>query len=187
VAQPRLPAGTPSSPVLIPAVRAIFERDLNTLRREVEAYSSDQQVWQIVPGLTNSAGTLVVHLAGNLQHYLGARLAGNGYVRNRDAEFSRRDVPRVTLNSEIEAAREAMRAGLAALSEAQLAEEYPEIIAGARLITGVYLVHLTTHLTYHLGQIDYHRRVVTGADVAVGAVRPSELSSAGAPEAVPPN
>ena len=177
MAQSRLPAGTQPSPVLIPAVRAIFERDLNTLRREVEAYSSDQQVWQILPGLTNSAGTLVVHLAGNLQHYLGARLAGNGYVRNRGAEFSRRDVPRVTLLSEIEAAREAMRAGLAALSETQLAEEYPEVIAGTKLMTGVYLVHLTTHLTYHLGQVDYHRRVVTGANVAVGAVRPSELSS----------
>jgi hypothetical protein len=187
VAQSRLAAATPPSSVLIPAVRAIFERDLNTLRREVEAYSSDQQVWRTVPGLTNSAGTLVVHLAGNLQHYLGARLAGNGYVRNRDAEFSCRDVPRPRLISEIEAAREAMRAGLAALSEAQLAEEYPEVIAGAKLLTGVYLVHLTTHLTYHLGQVDCHRRVVTGADVAVGAVRPSELSSVRAAGAVPPN
>ncbi|HEX5574301.1 MAG TPA: DinB family protein [Gemmatimonadales bacterium] len=187
MAQPRLPAGPPPSPVLIPAVRAIFERDLNTLRREVEAYSNDQQVWQIVPGLTNPAGTLVLHLAGNLQHYLGARLAGTGYVRNRDAEFSRRNVPRVTLLSEIEAAREAMRAGLAALSETQLAEEYPEIIAGARLVTGVYLIHLTTHLTYHLGQVDYHRRVVTGANVAVGAVRPSELGSVRAAQALPPH
>jgi hypothetical protein len=76
VAQSRLLPETPPSPVLIPAVRAVFERDLNTLRREVEAYSSDQQVWQIVPGVTNSAGTLVVHLAGNLQHYLGARWPG---------------------------------------------------------------------------------------------------------------
>ena len=186
MARSRLPAAPPPPPILIPAVRAIFERDLNALRREVEAYSSDQQVWQIVPGLTNSAGTLVVHLAGNLQHYLGARLAGTGYVRDRDAEFSRRDVPRVMLISEIEAARESMRAGLAALSEAQLAEEYPEVIAGARLTTGVYLVHLMTHLTYHLGQVDYHRRVVTGANAAVRAVRPSELSSVGAVEVLPP-
>ena len=107
-------------------------------------------------------------------------------MRNRAAEFSRRDVPRATLISEIEAAREAVRAGLAALSEAQLAQEYPEVIGGARLITGVYLLHLTTHLTYHLGQVDYHRRVVTGADVGVGAVRPSELSSVRAAETVPP-
>ena len=70
MAQSRLTPEPPPSSVLVPAVRAIFERDLNTLRREVEAYSSDQQLWQIVPGLTNSAGTLVVHLAGNLQHYL---------------------------------------------------------------------------------------------------------------------
>jgi hypothetical protein len=160
------------------AVAAILDRDLQALRREVEAYPDDQALWQRVPGITNTAGTLVLHLTGNLQHFLGARLGGTGYVRDRAAEFARRDVPRAELLREIDAARSAVRAGLAHLSDTQLAADYPEAIAGVRIAAGDYLVHLTTHFAYHLGQLDYHRRVVTGNESGVGAMRPAELSSA---------
>jgi uncharacterized damage-inducible protein DinB len=159
------------------AIAAIFERDLQALRREVEAYPDDRALWRAVPGITNTAGTLVLHLTGNLQHYLGARLGETGYVRDRAAEFARRDVPRAELLREIEAARSAARAGLAHLSDPQLAAAYPETIAGVRVATGEYLVHLTTHFAYHLGQLDYHRRVVTGNQSGVGAMSPTELSS----------
>jgi hypothetical protein len=97
---------------LAAGVAAILDRDLRTLRRELEAYPDERQIWQAVPGLPNSAGTLALHLAGNLQHYIGARLGGAGYVRNRDAEFSRRDVPRAELLAEIERARTAIAAAL---------------------------------------------------------------------------
>jgi len=160
------------------ALGSILDRDLNALRREVEAYADDAELWRTVPGLTNPGGTLVLHLAGNLQHYFGARLGRTGYIRNRPAEFSRRDVPRAELLEEIEAARAAVKAGLAELSTAELTGEYPETIAGARLTTGEYLMHLTTHFAYHLGQVDYHRRAVTGNQAAVGAMRPVDLSSA---------
>jgi hypothetical protein len=183
VAPSRPAAGIPSSPVLVSGVRSIFERDLSALRREIEAYPDDQRVWQLIPGVPNSAGTLALHLAGNLQHYLGARLGGTGYVRNRDAEFSRRNLPRAVLVSEIEAARTAMRAGLADLSDAKLSTDYPELVAGMRITTGEYLIHLTTHFAFHLGQVDYHRRVLTGSDEGVGAVRPAELGSARPAEA----
>jgi uncharacterized protein DUF664 len=159
------------------AIAAILDRDLQALRREIEAYPDERALWRAVPGITNTAGTLVLHLTGNLQHYLGARLGGTGYVRDRAAEFARRDVPRAELFGEIEAARSAVRVGLARLSDAQLAADYPETIAGVRLATGEYLVHLTTHFAYHLGQLDYHRRVVTGNETGVGAMRPAELSS----------
>jgi DinB family protein len=159
------------------AIAAILDRDLQALRREVEAYPDERSLWQGVPGITNTAGTLVLHLTGNLQHYLGARLGRTGYVRDRPAEFARRDVPRAELLREIDAARSAVRVGLADLSDAQLAAEYPEAIAGVRLATGEYLVHLTTHFAYHLGQLDYHRRVVTGNESGIGAMRPAELSS----------
>lgn len=164
--------------MLAAALAAIFDRDLQTLRREVEAYPDDRALWQSVPGISNTAGTLVLHLAGNIQHYLGARLAGTGYVRDRPAEFSRRDVPSAELLREIDAARSAARVALANLSEGQLAAEYPETIAGIRLATAEYLVHLTAHFAYHLGQLDYHRRVVTGNESGVGAMRPAELGSA---------
>jgi hypothetical protein len=165
------------SSLVISTIGAILDRDLNTLRREVEAYDDERALWRTAPGISNPAGTLVLHLAGNLQHYFGARLGDTAYVRDRTAEFARRNAPRAELLREIEAARHAVRAGLAQLSKGQLTEEYPETISGARLKTGEYLVHLTTHFAYHLGQVDYHRRMVTGSEVVVGAMRPTELSS----------
>lgn len=160
------------------AIAAILDRDLNALRREVEAYPDERLLWRAVPGVPNVAGTLVLHLTGNLQHYFGARLGRTGYLRDRPAEFARRDVPRAELLREIEAARAAVKAGLVDLSDRQLAGDFPETVAGTRLATGEYLIHLTTHFAYHLGQLDYHRRIVTGSDSGIGAMRPAELSSA---------
>jgi hypothetical protein len=159
------------------AIAAILDRDLRTLQREVEAYPNERELWRPVPGIPNVGGTLVLHLTGNLQHFFGARLGGTGYVRDRAAEFARRGVARSELLREIDAARAAVKAGLARLTENQLAAEYPETIADTRVITGEYLVHLLTHLAYHLGQLDYHRRVVTGDESGVGAMRPQELGS----------
>lgn len=161
---------------------ALLDRDLRALRRELDAYPDERQIWQQVPGLPNSAGTLALHLAGNLQHYIGARWGGTGYLRNRDAEFARRDVPRVELIAEIERARVAVAAGLAAVGAGELDAEYPEVIARSRVRTGDYLVHLATHFAYHLGQLDAHRRVVTGNAAGVGALRPAEIRSARAVE-----
>jgi uncharacterized damage-inducible protein DinB len=159
-------------------IGAILDRDLSALRREVEAYPNEHDLWRAVPGLVNVAGTLVLHLAGNLQHYFGARLGGTGYVRDRPAEFARRDVSRAELLREIEGARAAVKAGLRGLTEPQLLAEFPEAVGEIRMLTGEYLVHLTVHFAYHLGQMDYHRRVVTGVSSGVGAMRPGELSSA---------
>jgi hypothetical protein len=164
--------------VVRPAVAAILDRDLRTLRREVEAYADERDLWRRVPGITNVAGTLVLHLAGNLQHYFGALLGRTGYVRDRPAEFARRDVPRAELLKLIEAARAAVKDGLAGLVPSQLAAEFPETVGGSRVATGEYLVHLTSHFAYHLGQVDYHRRMVTGSEASIGAMRPAELSSA---------
>jgi hypothetical protein len=163
---------------LAAGVAAILDRDLRTLRRELEAYPDERQIWQEAPGLPNSAGTLALHLAGNLQHYIGARLGGTGYVRNRDAEFSRRNVPRAELVAEIERARSAIAAALPGVPAEALERDYPEPIADAHIRTDEYLVHLCVHFAYHLGQLDSHRRLVTGNSAGVGAIRPIELGSA---------
>ena len=166
-------------PVALAAdLAAMLDRDLRTLRRELEAYPDEPQIWQVVPGLANTGGTLALHLAGNLQHYVGARWGGTGYVRNRDAEFGRRGVPRAELIAEIERARAAVAAGLGAVRQEELDAEFPELIGGCRVRTGDFLVHTVAHFTYHLGQVDSHRRVVTGNADGVGAVRPAELGSA---------
>jgi hypothetical protein len=140
----------------------VFVRDATTLRDELGAYPEEQQIWFMPPGTKNSAGTLALHLCGNLQHFLGALFGGTGYKRNRDAEFSRRDVPRAELLAECSAALDAVARGFAALDDIALARPFPEPLGGATLPTGMALIHMATHLAYHLGQIDYHRRVVTG-------------------------
>ncbi|HEX6433427.1 MAG TPA: DinB family protein [Gemmatimonadales bacterium] len=164
--------------VLKDAIGSILDRDLRALRREVEAYPDEADLWRLVPGTSNSGGTLVLHLAGNLQHFFGACLGHTGYVRDRAGEFTRRNVGRAELLHEIEAARAAVRAGLGRLTPSQLEAEFPEAVADARLTTGEFLAHLATHCAYHLGQVDYHRRVVTGSETTIGAMRSGELSSA---------
>jgi len=173
-----MPTRRAKQPEQLVALAAILDRDLATLRREVEAYPDERDLWREVPGIPNVGGTLVLHLTGNLQHYFGARLAGTGYVRDRPAEFARRDVPRSELLRQIDAARAAVKAGSTAVGTAQLAADFPELVGGSRVRTGDYLVHLAVHFAYHLGQLDYHRRVVTGMNTGVDAVRPVELSSA---------
>ena len=156
-------------------VHAVLRRELAALRRSVEAYPDDASLWAERPGLPNSGGTIVLHLAGNLQHFLGAVLGGTGYRRDRDAEFARRDVPRAELLAEITATETAVDRGMGRVSEAVLATPYPEPIAGRSLAMGDFLVHLATHLAYHLGQLDYHRRLVSGDRRSIGAMTPGEL------------
>ena len=165
-------------PALAADIAAIMDRDLRTLRRELEAYADERQIWQEMPGMPNSVGTLALHIAGNLQHYIGALFGGTGYVRDRDAEFARRGVPRAELVAEVERARAAVAVGLARIEAGALDADFPERIAQARIRTGEYLVHLSVHLAFHLGQLDFQRRAVTGNREGVGAVRPAELRSA---------
>jgi hypothetical protein len=162
--------------MLVRSVAAILDRDLRALAREVEAYPDERGLWRLLPGVANSGGTLALHLAGNVQHYLGARLAGTGYVRDRPAEFADREVPREEILRRIEAARAAVAA--AAAARPGLESDFPEVVGGARVATGEYLIHLVSHFAYHLGQIDYHRRAVSGAAGDIGAVRATELATA---------
>ncbi|MGV3709249.1 MAG: DinB family protein [Gemmatimonas sp.] len=145
-------------------------RDLQSVRREIEHYPDDETPWRMVPGLTNPGGTLVLHLAGNLQHFFGAVLGKSGYVRNRDVEFVKRNVSRADLIREIDAAGAAVTRTLSTLSASQLEGFFPQDLNNLRIPTDIWLMHLATHLTYHLGQIDYHRRCVTGDPTPVGTL-----------------
>ena len=157
---------------------AVICRELKSIERELNAYQTDDQVWALPTGLPNSGGTLALHAAGNLRHFIGTVLGGGTYVRDRDAEFSRRNVPRAELIEGLRAADKAVRATLPALDAARFDEPYPQLVANRRINTGEFLAHLATHLAYHAGQLDYHRRVVTGEPAGVGAVSPLELPSA---------
>ena len=159
-------------------IAGLLSRELRALRREVEAYPSDAALWRLPPGLPNAAGTLVLHLAGNVQHYVGHCLGGSPYVRDRDAEFTRRDASRAELLAEIDRALAAVGEGLARTSPEALAEPFPEVVGGWRVRTDEFLLHLVAHFGYHLGQVDYHRRVVTGDARGIRAIALAELGSA---------
>jgi uncharacterized damage-inducible protein DinB len=158
-------------------VGAILARELRALRREVEAYPTDDLLWARPPGAPNAGGTLALHLVGNLRHFVGAALGGTGYVRDRDAEFAARGVGREELVMRIDEASEEVTRSLASLSAAALAEPYPQPVGGGLVGTGELLLHLAAHLGYHLGQVDYHRRLVTGDARGVGALPFAELPS----------
>lgn len=145
-------------------------RDLQSVRSEIEHYPDDQGPWKAVPGLTNAGGTLVLHLSGNLQHFFGAILGKNGYVRNRDVEFVKRNVSRADLIREVDTTIAVVTKTLANMPASQLEGLFPQDLNNLRIPTDIWLMHLATHLTYHLGQIDYHRRCVTGDPTPVGTL-----------------
>jgi hypothetical protein len=155
----------------------VITRELKALRREIETYPSETDLWEVRPGITNPGGNLALHLAGNIQYYLGNVLGRSGYVRNRDAEFGDKDVPRAELLREIDNAIAAVEAGMNKLTEQDLAAPYPESVGGVRSTTGAFLAHFATHLAYHLGQVDYHRRILTGEAKTVRAMALTELGA----------
>ncbi|MDX2193831.1 MAG: DinB family protein [Gemmatimonadales bacterium] len=165
-------------PTLQQSVTALLVRDLDGFRRTLAAFPSDAAVWTVVPALPNGAGTLALHVAGNLRHFIGATLGGTGYVRDRAREFAARDVPRAELVATLDAAAAEVRATLAALPDARLAEFYPLPLGEHRYVTGDFLQHLATHAAYHLGQADAHRRVVTGDPAAAGLGAVAVIASA---------
>ena len=138
----------------------LYERDLDKLRTEIESYSNEEDLWKTGDGISNSAGNLCLHLVGNLQHFLGAVLGESGYVRDRDAEFANKNVARSDLLATIDSTKTIVVETLNKLSDDDFAKTYPIEVFGHPMKTGYFLTHLTTHLNYHLGQINYHRRLL---------------------------
>ncbi|MND81669.1 hypothetical protein D3C87_745290 [compost metagenome] len=146
--------------MLIKTLKALFYRDLNRLKTEIESYSREENIWIVDQGIANSAGNLCLHLIGNLQRYIGVEIGKTDYVRNRVAEFSLRDIPRSVLLAGIDDTISVVDQALDTLKEDDLAVIYPILVFEEKTTTEYLLVHLTTHLTYHLGQINYHRRLL---------------------------
>ena len=146
--------------MLIDILKTLFKRDLNKLKKEIAAYQDEENIWIVDKNITNCGGNLCLHLVGNLNHFIGTLLGETGYVRQRDLEFSLKNVPRTTLIQQVEDTMEMIEKVLNQLTEADLAKEYPIVVFKERIPTGFFLTHLTTHLTYHLGQVNYHRRLL---------------------------
>ena len=148
--------------MVIDILNQLYERDLGKLRSEIEAYADEADLWRTEGEISNSGGNLSLHLVGNLRHFFGAVLGGAGYVRDRDNEFASGPVPRADMLAGVDSALADVTATLEKLSEADLEQTYPIEVFGHPMTTGYFLVHLATHLDYHLGQINYHRRLIGG-------------------------
>jgi uncharacterized damage-inducible protein DinB len=144
--------------MFVAILKKLYLRDLAKLRTEIELYRDEQKLWHTEGQITNSAGNLCLHLVGNLNAYIGAVLGNTGYVRNRPLEFSLRNVPRAELLKSIDETIDMMGTTLDQLNDDILDEEYPQLVAEGSVTTGYFLSHLSSHLMYHLGQINYHRR-----------------------------
>lgn len=137
-----------------------FERDLTALEKEITSYSDEKNLWIISKHIKNSAGNLCLHLIGNLNHFVGAILGKTGYIRDRDKEFSTKEVSRTELISNLEKTKHLVTNTLTKLSAEQYNSLYPIEFLGKNLMTDQMLLQLSIHLNYHLGQINYHRRLL---------------------------
>jgi len=145
---------------MIQSLKKLFLRDLNKLKKEIESYKDESKLWIIDKNIANSAGNLCLHLIGNLNTYIGKELGGIDYIRDRDLEFSQKDIPKAELLTMIEGTILAVDKALDSVTDQQLEEEYPVIVFADKMTTGFFLIHLVAHLDYHLGQINYHRRLL---------------------------
>ena len=145
-------------------------RELEGFKRELALFPDDASAWATVPGITNSAANLALHLAGNLQYYIGGVLGGTGYVRNREAEFGRHSGPRAEIIADTDAAIPAARRVLPNLPPDRLDAPLGEPVMGLTFRTGAFLLHLCVHAGFHLGQAGYLRRVLTSITASSGPI-----------------
>ncbi len=149
----------------------LLVRELNAFARELDLFPDDETVWKAAPGVTNSAANLALHVAGNLQHFVGAVLGATGYSRNRDLEFSRTSGTRAEIKAELEAAIAAVEKVLPTLTPDVLASPYPlSMFQGKEIATALFLQHLCSHAAFHLGQAGYLRRVLSAEATSASPV-----------------
>lgn len=138
----------------------LFKRDLKKLKLEVSTYKNENNLWVLENHIYNTAGNLCLHIVGNLNHFVGSVLGNTGYVRMRDLEFSLKDIPKETLIKQVDDTILMIEKTLSNLTLDKLDEQYPLMVFKEPMTTEFFLAHLTTHLSYHLGQINYHRRLI---------------------------
>lgn len=145
---------------MIQSIKEIYLKNLDALHNEISLYENENDIWAIQNQISNSAGNLALHLIGNLNYFIGTYLGETGYVRNRDLEFSDKNVPKQKLLEDIKATREMIDTTLSAMEHNSDATIYPTNKFGESRTNGYVLMYLLAHLNYHLGQVNYHRRLI---------------------------
>jgi hypothetical protein len=145
---------------MIATLSGFYERDVNKLAEEINLFKNENNIWRLKDGISNPAGNLVLHLTGNLNYFIGTILAKNGYVRERDKEFSEKNIPRSQLIVEVQQIIPLIQNTLPNLSKEQLQSEFPVPLGGKNYVTEDMLVLLLAHFNFHLGQVNYLRRIL---------------------------
>ncbi|OJJ22940.1 DinB superfamily protein [marine bacterium AO1-C] len=140
---------------------SIYQRDLARLKEEILAYNNEQDLWKKIEGITNPGGNLALHIVGNLNHFIGTALGETGFVRDREAEFASSDVPRKQIVEDIEATSQMIEQTLTNLPVDRLTKDYPIGFREEVYSIDYMLIHFVVHLNYHLGQVNYHRRIIS--------------------------
>jgi len=140
---------------------AVFELNLNKLITEIEGYKKEDDLWKVEKNISNSAGNLALHIVGNLNTYIGKEIGKTNYVRNRELEFSSKNIPKKEVIKSIMETKDTVTKAIRTLTNDDLKREYPHLVLSKMTTTEYLLIHLATHLTYHLGQINYHRRLIS--------------------------
>lgn len=138
----------------------LYERDLQKVIEEIKLYKSDEDLWKLNEGISNSAGNLALHLIGNINHYFGANLGNTGYKRERDLEFSDKNVSKNEIVEKLENTISVLKDTLNNLADEDFHKDYPDDLGGGTQKTFGVVIHMLSHLNYHLGQINYHRRIL---------------------------
>ena len=162
--------------LIIEDIQILMSRELDSLKSEIELFPDDEIIWNVLPGISNSAGNLVLHICGNLKYFIGAVLGNTGYLRDRESEFNRKSGSRTELIADLRDTKEIIQNVLPGLSEKILGESYPNTVGGIELACSRFLMHLAVHLSFHVGQVGYLRRILTGDNQSSGAVSLRDIS-----------
>ncbi|BDD01625.1 DinB family protein [Persicobacter psychrovividus] len=139
----------------------LFSKNLQQLSEEISQYEGKPlEFWAVRGMISNSAGHLTQHILGNLNHFIGHVLAKTDYVRDRKAEFSTHDISIATFKEQIEAVDALIQDTFSKMTEEEWAQTYPLEVFKKPITTAYFMQHLLAHLSYHMGQINYHRRLI---------------------------
>lgn len=137
-----------------------YERDLRKFIEEINLFNDEANLWKTAGGVKNTSGNLALHIIGGTNYLIGAVLGKTGYIRNRDLEFIQKDVPRHELISKLEALIDIVVKTITSTTPEDLEADYPIFFDKPKTSVSYVLVQLLAHLNYHLGQVNYLRRIL---------------------------
>lgn len=136
-----------------------FVINLNKIKDNILAFENENDIWGKLGRISNSPANLALHICGNLKHNIGAAIGNSGYQRERDTEFTKSNLSRNDVIAEIDSTIEMIEPVLYKLKPEDLNKPFPGKGHEEGQTIGTILVKIAIHMGYHLGQINYHRRI----------------------------